>query len=84
MSCYSTTMSDFTINFRTLRETIVCEEADAPNVITVVTPSVPRGQQSTAGPIHNPAKAHRYVRLEALPKELAERVRVAIEAASWG
>ncbi len=72
------------INYRSLKDPIVCEEADAPAWINVVTPSVPRGQQSTEGPMANPAKHHVYVRLHALPKELQERVKMVLEAASWG
>lgn len=76
--------TELKINFRSLNEAIVAEEADAPNVIKAVTPAVPRGQWSTQGPMNNPAKLHVYVRLEALPKELQERVKVALEALSWG
>ncbi len=76
--------TELKINFKSLREVVVAEEADAPTVLRAVTPSLPRGQQSTQGPISNPAKVHTYVRLEALPKELQERVRTAIEALSWG
>jgi len=72
------------INFRSLKDIIVAEEADTPLVIRVVTPSVPRGQMSTAGTMNNPAKMSTYVRLDGLPKELAERVRTACEALSWG
>lgn len=71
------------VNFRSLRDVIVAQEADAPIVVTAVTPSLPRGHESTSGPMANPAKQHTYVRLEALPKELAERVRTAVEALSW-
>lgn len=79
-------MSDqtLTINYRSLKDLIVAEEADAPNVIRAVTPSVPRGQMMTGGTVSNAAKVHTYVRLEALPKELAERVRTALEAMAWG
>lgn len=73
-----------TINFRSLKDVVVAEEADVPNVIRAVTPAVPRGQWSTQGPMNNPAKLHVYVRLEALPKELQERVKTALEALSWG
>lgn len=76
--------TELKINFRSLREIVVAEEADAPNVLRAVTPSFPKGQYSTQGPMQNPAKAHTYVRLEALPKELQERVRTALEALSWG
>ena len=72
------------INFRSLKDVIVAEEADAPLMITVITPTVPRGQVSTGGTMNNPAKVHRYVRLDGLPKELAERVRTAVEAMAWG
>ena len=72
------------INFRSLKDIIVAEEADAPLMITCVTPTIPRGQLSTGGTMNNPPKIHRYVRLEALPKELAERVRTACEAMAWG
>ena len=76
--------TELKINFKSLREVVVAEEADAPTVLRAVTPSVPRGQQSTQGPIHNPAKVHVYVRLEALPKELQEKIKTAVEALSWG
>jgi len=76
-------MSELQINFRSLKDVVVAEEADAPLVIRAVTPTLPRGQMSTAGTMNNPAKMHTYVRLDGLPKELAERVRTAIEALSW-
>lgn len=76
--------TELKINFRSLRDIIVTEDAEAPTVITAVTPSVPRGQWSTQGPLTNEARAHKYVRLDALPKELAERVKTAIEALMWG
>lgn len=72
------------INFRSLKDPIIALESDAPLVITAVTPTVPRGQVSTEGPTTNPPKVHHYVRLEGLPRDLAERVRTAIEALSWG
>ncbi len=72
------------VNFRSLKDVIVAEQADAPLVIRAVTPSVPPGQQSTAGPIRNDAKLHLYVRLDGLPRDLAERVKTAVEALSWG
>ena len=77
-------MSDLQINFRNLRDIIVAEEADAPLVIRAVTPSIPRGQLSTGGTMSNVAKMHVYVRIDSLPKELAERVRTAVEALQWG
>lgn len=77
-------MTDVNINFRSLRDMIVTQEADTPLVIRAVTPSVPRGQWSTEGPMNNQAKVNTYVHLEALPKELQERVRMAIEALNWG
>lgn len=76
--------TELTINFKSLRDVVVAEDADAPNVIRAVTPSVQRGQWSTEGPMNNPAKMHVYVRLEALPKDLQERVKTAIEAMAWG
>lgn len=75
--------TELKINFKSLNEIVVAEDADAPNVLRAVTPSVQRGQWSTDGPLNNPAKLHVYVRLEALPKELQERVKTALEAASW-
>lgn len=72
------------INFRSLRDVIVAEDAAAPLVITCVTPTVPMGQLSTAGTMNNPPKVHKYVRVDGLPKELAERVRTACEAMAWG
>jgi len=76
--------TELNINFKSLKEVIVAEDADTPNVIRTVTPSVQRGQWSTQGPMNNPAKLSVYVRLEALPKELQERVKTALEALSWG
>lgn len=76
--------TELKINFRSLRDVVVAEDAAVPNVINAVTPAVQRGQWSTEGPLNNPAKLHLYVRLEALPKELQERVKTAIEALSWG
>jgi len=77
-------MSDLQINFRSLKDIIVAEDAAAPLVITCVTPTIPMGQLSTGGTMNNPPKFHKYVRLDALPKELAERVKTAIEALAWG
>ncbi len=76
--------TELTINFKSLNEVIVAEDAATPTVIRTVTPAVQRGQWSTQGPMNNPAKMNVYVRLEALPKELQERVKTAIEALSWG
>lgn len=76
--------TELTINFKSLKEVIVAEDAATPNVIRTVTPAVQRGQWSTEGPLNNPAKLNVYVRLEALPKELQERVKTALEALSWG
>lgn len=76
--------TELTINFRSLRDVIVAEDASTPNVINAVTPAVQRGQWSTEGPLNNHAKQHIYVRLEALPKELQERVKTVLEALSWG
>lgn len=76
-------MSDLQINFRSLKDVVVAEDAAAPLVITCVTPSVPLGQLSTAGTVSNPPKFHRYVRIDGLPKELAEKVKTAVEALSW-
>lgn len=77
-------MSDLQINFRSLKDIIVAEDAAAPLVITCVTPTIPMGQLSTGGTMNNPPKFHKYVRLDSLPKELAERVKTAIEALAWG
>ena len=77
-------MSELHINFRSLKDIIVAEEADAPLMITCVTPTIPMGQLSTGGTMNNPPKVHRYIRLDGLPKELAERVRMAVEALQWG
>lgn len=76
--------TELQINFKSLNEVIVAEDAATPNVIRTVTPAVQRGQWSTQGPMNNPAKATTYIRLEALPKELQEKVKMAIEALSWG
>jgi len=77
-------MSELQINFRSLKDIVVAEEADAPLVLRAVTPTIPKGQLSTAGTMSNVAKTHIYVRLDGLPKELAERVKTAIEALAWG
>ena len=77
-------MNDLQINYRSLNDVIVAEEADAPIVIRAVTPTIPRGQLSTGGTMSNVAKLHIYVRLDALPKELAERVKIVIESSQWG
>lgn len=77
-------MSDLQINFRSLKDVIVAEEADAPVVIRAVTPTIPRGQLSTEGTMSNVAKMHIYVRIDALPKELAERVKMVVESLQWG
>ena len=76
--------TELQINFKSLNEIIVAEDATTPNVIRTVTPAVQKGQWSTQGPMNNPAKLNVYVRLEALPKELQERVKTALEALSWG
>lgn len=76
--------TELKINFASLREIIVAEDATTPNVIRTVTPAVQRGQWSTQGPMNNPAVLSNYVRLEALPKELQERIKTAIEALAWG
>lgn len=76
-------MAEFSINFKSLREVVVAEDADTPIVIRTVTPAVQRGQWSTEGPMNNPAVLSNYVRLESLPKELQERIKTAIEALSW-
>lgn len=76
--------TELKINFRSLKDVIVAEDADVPTVITTVTPAVQQGQYSTQGPLKNEARVHRYVRIDALPKELAERVKTAIEAMAWG
>jgi len=77
-------MSELQINFRSLKDVVVAEEADAPLVLRAVTPTIPRAQLSTAGTMSNPAKLHIYVRVDSLPRDLAERVRTAIEALEWG
>ncbi len=77
-------MSELTVNFRSLKDVIVAEQADTPLVIRCITPSVPPGQLSTGGTMSNAAKISTYVRLDGLPKELAERVKTAIEALAWG
>lgn len=76
--------TELKVNFKSLRDIVVAEDAEAPMVLRAVTPAVQKGQWSTQGPIRNPAKMHVYVRLEALPKDLQERVKTAIEALSWG
>lgn len=69
---------------RSLRLPIYAHDAHAPLVLRVATPSVPEGQESTQGPTSNPTRMREYVLLEALPRELAEKVRTAVEALSWG
>lgn len=76
--------TELKVNFKSLRDIVVAEDAEAPMVLRAVTPAVQKGQWSTQGPMNNPAKMHVYVRLEALPKDLQERVKTAIEALSWG
>lgn len=76
--------TELKINFKSLTEIIVAEDAATPTVIRTVTPAVQRGQWSTEGPLNNPAKLNVYVRVEALPKELQERIKTAVEALSWG
>jgi hypothetical protein len=73
-----------TFHIRSLNDQIVCSEADAPLLIRVAMPSVPTGHASTEGPLANPVRLREYVRLDALPRELAERVKTALEALSWG
>ena len=72
------------VNFRSLKDVVVAADHVAPAIITAVTPSLPAGHQSADGPMNNPPKVHRYVRLESLPKELADRVMTALEMLSWG
>lgn len=72
------------INFRSLEDVVVCAEAAAPVCVRAVTPAVDPKTRSTAGPMKQYAKQHLYVRIDALPKDLAERVRMAIEHLSWG
>ena len=69
---------------RTLQDPIVAQDHTAPFVLKVATPSVPRGQESTEGPMGNPLKARTYVLVDVLPKDLQERIRTAFEALSWG
>lgn len=69
---------------RTLQDPIVAQDHTAPFVLKVATPSVPRGQESTGGPMGNPLKARTYVLVDVLPKDLQERIKVAFEALSWG
>jgi hypothetical protein len=76
--------TELKINFKSLNEIIVAEDATTPTIIRAVTPSVQQGQWSTQGPMNNPAKLNVYVRVEALPKELQERIKMAVEALSWG
>ena len=77
-------MSELVVNFKSLKDIIVAEDAAAPLMITCVTPTVSVGQASTGGTMSNPPKVHHYVRIDGLPKELADRVRTAIEALQWG
>jgi len=69
---------------RTLQDPIVAEDHTAPFVLKVATPSVPKGQESTQGPMSNQLKARTYVLVDVLPKDLQERIRTAFEALSWG
>lgn len=76
--------SELKINFRSLRDIVVAEDAETPIVLRAVTPAVQKGQWSTQGPMQQHAVLSNYVRIESLPKELQERIRTAIEALSWG
>ena len=70
---------------RSLALPIAAEEHEAPIVIRPVTPSLPRGQESSGGPMANPWKQRTYVLLEALPRDLQERVKTAVESmVAWG
>lgn len=71
-------------HIKTLKDPIVAEDHTAPLVLKVATPSVPNGQESTQGPMSNPLKARTYVLVDVLPKELQERIKVALESLSWG
>lgn len=69
---------------RTLCDPIVAEDHTTPFVLKVATPSLPKGQESTQGPMSNPLKARTYVLVDVLPKDLQERIKTAYEALSWG
>lgn len=79
-------MSDktYAINFKTLKDPIVAEQADAPIVIHAITPSVDPRSSYSGGPLANTAKVHTYVNLGLLPRELAEKIKAAIDSLSWG
>ena len=69
---------------RTLLDPIVAEDHMTPFVLKVATPSIPKGQESTQGPLSNPLKARTYVLIDVLPKDLQDRIKTAFEALSWG
>lgn len=69
---------------RSLTQVIVAEDATTPLVLKIATPSVPNGFESSGGPIQNTLKPRKYVLIDALPKDLQERVMTALESLSWG
>jgi hypothetical protein len=71
-------------HIRTLRDPIIAQDHTTPFILKIATPALPHGQESTLGPMQNTLKARTYVYIDALPKELQERIKTAIEALSWG
>lgn len=71
-------------HIRTLQDPIVAQDHTTPFVLKVATPALPRGQESTQGPIRNELKARTYVLVDVLPKDLQERIKTAFESLSWG
>lgn len=69
---------------RTLQDPIVAQDHTAPFVLKVATPSVPKGQESTQGPMANTLRARTYVLIDVLPKDLQDRIKTAFESLSWG
>ena len=78
-------MSDENVQYiRSLQDPIIADDHVAPLVLKVATPSLPRGQSSSMGPIANPLKVHSYVKADVLPKELQEKIKIVLESLSWG
>mgnify|MGYP007040058565 FL=1 len=58
------------------------DHPNPPLVINIAAPSVAKNLQSTGGAMSNDYKVHPYVRIDVLPVELQQRIKMAVEGLS--
>lgn len=69
---------------QSLRLPIYADDHQVPLILRASTPSVNPGSQTVEGPVANTSKVHEYVLVSALPRELQEKIKAAVEMLSWG